>query len=508
MKTKLPILLLLCFLNTFSFAQPGSLDSTYGVNGHFNDSLSNLRRTSSNVNKILSLSNGGTIVLGDTGWGDFGMVIRCTLKNGSRDASFGINGNAITGVDSTAIGFGACLQTDGKILVAGEIPRDNLYQLLCLRLKKNGTPDSTFGVNGNIVLRPPVYAQTLLGEKISVTQDNKIIIGVTLVDSFYYEYAAVVKLNPNGSPDSSFGNNGLCVVRLDTNSVSARLQFCMPMKNGEICIAGPSVYSNVLAMITAKGQLDSSFGIEGKIRLDSQAFGGLMEQADGKIIATIYSIYASGPLFFKRFNVNGITDSTWGKNGLVQANDGNGALALLPTGSFVAGGQDDSSFVVSRYKPDGSPDSSFGLNGLTHIPASLFNSRINQMAARDMVADTIDKSITFAGHVYGVGYCLFKLKLEGNTAVPFLTTATGDAYLYPNPANSVAILHFSIDKKDALSITVYDINGRAVQAIATQKTFTVGSYDIPLSLSNLRPGIYFVRMQSGYEQQTMRLMKE
>jgi len=499
------LLLALVLLTATSFAQVGTLDSTYGVNGHFNDSFS--KRPYSEVNKILSLRNGGTIVLGDTGFGDFGMVIRCTLKNGTRDRSFGTDGNAMTGVDSTSICFGAALQADGKILTTGTIVKDNIYQLLCLRLKKNGTPDSTFGTNGHIIVYPPTHAQTFLGEKISITQDNKIIIGATVVDSFYNTYAAVIKLNLNASFDSSFGNNGICTVTTDTAALQ-RLQSCVPLRNGKICIAGPSIHNNVIAMITTDGQLDSSFGIEGKVRLDSQGFGSLMEQADGKIIASIYPLYTAEPVLLKRFNTNGTTDSTWGKNGLVQANEANGALTLLPTGCFVAGGQYDSGFVVSRYKPDGSTDSSFGTNGLTHIPASLFSRHISQIISNDMVVDTNDKSITFAGHVNTSNYLLFKLKLDGNTAVPFLYSTTADAYLYPNPANSMATLHFSLNETDAPNIVIYDINGRAAQTITQQKTFTPGTYNIPVNLDYLQPGIYFVRLQGKTEQQTLRLVKE
>ncbi|MBS1687401.1 MAG: T9SS type A sorting domain-containing protein [Bacteroidetes bacterium] len=505
MKIALPILLLLCFGSVYSFAQPGTLDSTYGINGHFNDSFS--KRYTSEVTKILSISNGGTIVLGDTGSGDFGMIIRCSLKNGARDGSFGTNGNAITGVDSTSICFSAALQADEKILTTGTIVKDNMYQLLCLRLKRNGTPDSTFGTNGHIIVYPPAHAQTFVGEKISITQDNKIIIGATVVDSSYNTYAAIIKLNSNASFDSAFGNNGICTVIIDTAALQ-RLQSCVPLRKGKICIAGPSIHSNAIAMITADGKLDPSFGIAGKVRLDSQGFGSLMEQADGKIIASIYSLYTAGPILLRRFNTNGTTDSTWGKDGIVQANDASGALTLLPSGCFVAGGQYDSGFVVSRYKPDGSADSSFGINGMTHIPASLFNRRITQIMSSDMVVDTNDKSITFAGHVNTSSYSLFKLKLDGNTAVPFLASSAADAYLYPNPAGSEATLHFSLSETDAVSITIYDINGKVTQTVMQHKTFATGTYNIPMNLGSLQPGIYFVRMQGKTGQQTLRLVKE
>ena len=504
MKTTLPILLFL-IISYCSFAQPGTLDSTYGINGHFKDQITKYG-FSGVIFQIMPLSNNGTIVLADTGGATGGKVIRRYLKNGSRDNTFGKGGTATIAIDSNFGCFGAALQADGKVLATGFIFTDGLYKLICIRVKTNGTLDSTFGINGALIIQAPGKNIVFSGYNVTVKPDNKIVIGATTSDSFNNSSACIIKLKPDGLYDSTFGVNGMCLLK--TDSSFTHIQGLVQLRNGKMCVVGPSIHSNTFSLITTNGQIDSSFGTNGKTGVDSLRLTSVLEQADGKLLAFAYST-VTFTSYLKRFTANGIIDSTWGTNGLAPINGPLEALTLLPNGNFIGAGINSTNYFVSSYKPDLSYDSSFGTNGTATIPLSLFDTSATYADQAGLAIDTNDHTITFAGLADGVEADFFKLKLEGyTTAVPFLSSPLSSAYVYPNPSHDMAMLHFSLSTAGAPAIMIYDINGRTVQTITTQKTFTAGSYDIPLSLNSLQPGIYFVHLQGGNGQQTMRLVKE
>lgn len=504
MKTTLPILLFL-IISYCSFAQPGTLDSTYGVNGYFKDQFTR-PGLSVSFYHVMPISGSGTIVLADTGGGNGGMAIRRYLKNGSRDNTFGKKGTADIAIDSNFDCFGATLQADGKILATGFIFTDGLFKLICIRVKTNGTLDSTFGTNGALIIQAPGNNIIFSGYDVAVKPDNKIVIGATAADSFHNTSTCIIKLKPNGLYDSTFGVNGMCILKPDSSFT--RIQSLVQLRSGKMCVVGPSIHSNTFSLITANGQIDSSFGTNGKASVDSLRLTSVLEQADGKLLAFAYST-VTFTSYLKRFTANGIIDSTWGTNGLAPINEAFGTLALLPDGNFIGAGFHSPNYFVSRYKPDLSYDSSFGTNGTATVPLSVFNTSATYADQAGLAIDTNDHTITFVGLVYATETDFFKLKLEGyTTAVPFLSSPLSSAYVYPNPSHDMAMLHFSLNKQDAPSIMIYNVNGRAIQTITQQKIFAPGTYNIPMSLSNLQPGVYFVRMQCSNGQQTMRLVKE
>jgi len=298
----------------------------------------------------------------------------------------------------------------------------------------------------------------------------------------------------------------MCILK--TDSSFTHIQDLVQLRNGKMCVVGPSIHSNTFSLITANGQIDSSFGTNGKTGVDSLRLTSVLEQADGKLLAFAYST-VTFISYLKRFTANGIIDSTWGTNGLAPINGPLEALTLLQNGNFIGAGINSTNYFVSSYKPDLSYDSSFGTNGTATIPLSLFDTSATYADQAGLAIDTNDHTITFAGLADGVEADFFKLKLEGyTTAVPFLSSPLSSAYVYPNPSHDMAMLHFSQNKQDAPSIKIYDVNGRAVQTITQQKIFAPGTYNIPMSLSNLQPGVYFVRMQGSNGQQTLRLVKE
>jgi len=111
------------------------------------------------------------------------------------------------------------------------------------------------------------------------------------------------------------------------------------------------------------GSLDSSFGGGGIVRLDSAGWAqDVVLLPDGKILVAApsadYDVQRAGLLL--RFLPDGRLDPSFGQGGVVTDTDftlGPAALALQPDGKIIAGGS-----TLVRYNPDGSRDQGFVVN--------------------------------------------------------------------------------------------------------------------------------------------------
>lgn len=73
--------------------------------------------------------------------------------NGIPDTSFGTGGKVITDLGKGyEAAYDAILQADGKIVVVGYSSSDtSLSDFAVIRYNPDGTPDNTFGINGTII---------------------------------------------------------------------------------------------------------------------------------------------------------------------------------------------------------------------------------------------------------------------------------------------------------------------------------------------------------------------
>jgi len=66
---------------------------------------------------------------------------------------------------------------------------------------------------------------------------------------------------------------------------------------------------------------------------------------------------------------------------------------------------------------------------------------------------------------------------------------------FPNPACSIAMTSFTLDKAQFVNMQLVDVNGRVALSIA-DKYFEVGKNKIEWNVSNVDPGIYFLQIQT------------
>ena len=201
---------------------------------------------------------------------------------------------------------------------------------------------------------------------------------------------------PAGALDPTFGIGGMqLVLGSQMNWMAVTVQV-----DGQIVIAGMDGSSVAVWRENPDGSPDRTFGSDGMALwapagLQSVVVGnsGVAVQNDGKIVVAGSIQFADSTdwdFFLLRFNSDGTLDDGgtsdttpgdhFGTAGGVaitdfgQGSDQCNGLAITPDGKIVAAGQttppggNGSAFALARYQPDGTPDAQFGTDGLVVTP--------------------------------------------------------------------------------------------------------------------------------------------
>jgi uncharacterized delta-60 repeat protein len=249
-----------------------------------------------------------------------------------------------------------------------------------------GDLDRTFGSDGKVTT--DFTGMGGLASDHAVQQDGKLVAAgfavistVSRPDFEHYETRfALVRYNPDGSLDRSFGDEGKVLTDFPGSGEQARATVLQP--NGKIVVAGFANLDFALARYNPDGSLDSTFDGDGKVTTDFGADNdtatGLSIQHDGKLVAGGYA-YFSGTLYdfaLARYNPDGSLDSTFDGDGKVTTDfaardDTAYGLVIQQDGKIVATGDAnlprgtvrDIDFALARYNENGSLDFTFDADG-------------------------------------------------------------------------------------------------------------------------------------------------
>ncbi len=357
-----------------------NIDRTFGQDGTSITLIGN-----SNIGKVLSLPDGKILAVGskarDARTGD--LILARYNSDGSLDPTFGDQGLLTTQVGDGIIGCwkvypcSAVLQADGKILVtASAIQDQTLGEFAFIRFNPDGSLDSTFGHGGRAM--PYLDGNDRL-YSIVQQRDGKIIaVGIPAGD---FWQTILARLNSDGSLDSTFGQAGHVVHRLRFDS-SPRGVAVLP--DGKILVAGTWLdqynrHDFGLVRFTPDGTLDTSFGENGAVSTDvsgdSDDVTTLSIQPDGKIIVLGATCCSKFPysIALARYSADGILDPSFGTAGLAihrfEVYTKPYDIALQPDGKIIVTGEamgtsyPDSRFITVRYNSNGSLDTTFGNGG-------------------------------------------------------------------------------------------------------------------------------------------------
>ncbi len=356
----------------------GLLDPTFGNGGMVRIPFN---KTSDGAAEALAIQSDGKIIVagystlkGNT----VGFAIARLAPNGSLDTSFGIGGKVLFGFQNnvSAVARAITIQANGYVVVSG----DSNEAFALVRLTPNGAFDPGFNGTGKVTvpqanIHPSGGALDVTIQRVVVSglvQEKLVAVGLRPALGNVSTDMAVMRFNPNGALDASFGIGGKVFTDFTGFSDQAKAVAIDP--NNNIVVAGHTLTDSTngqmfaLVRYTENGQLDASFGSGGKVTAGllgyhNSLYGhGLAIQADGRIavsgyVETVDFTYADFAV--ARFNSQGTPDTTFGVDGtgilLTDFYGGKdyawGGLALQADGRIVVVGQASTQIGLTRYMP-------------------------------------------------------------------------------------------------------------------------------------------------------------
>ncbi|HEY2725842.1 MAG TPA: hypothetical protein VGI61_01610, partial [Parafilimonas sp.] len=257
------------FIIATMYAQPGSLDKSFGQNGKtlspFPFSCNALVMQADG--KILAGGGGGTIKNGDT----LRDLITRYNADGSIDIGFGDSGRAVMG---TNLGIlyspeiaALAVQSDGKIVGAGKIATlPQQTDILVARFNNDGSIDKGFGDEGTIRVDLGL-AEITTG--IALQDDGKILVSgmkANYTGSFVSTFT--LRFLPDGNVDNSFGDKGKVLTTgfglfAQVHGIGIYQDKIMIGITEYISQVPHPIQSYVVLKYLQNGQIDSSYGING-----------------------------------------------------------------------------------------------------------------------------------------------------------------------------------------------------------------------------------------------------
>ncbi len=399
----------------------GELDPSFGDGGRVRTPVDHI----SFAYAIGRQSTGKLIAAGcsagsEPGSQAFRFTIARYTASGTLDPSFGENGVTILsfpGDTGTACIEDLAIRPDDSILLAGRalVSSGNNQDFAIAQLTPTGQLDGNFGTDGRLTLHPgnPEYHV----EATAITLDpagRAIVAGNALTDhgdsQLDVPSFAAVRIEPDGTLDTSFGDNGEVVIEMTETApqgiaVGSRVADVVRYGDGKIVLVGSayddwagdddSQYRSRLAAarLTSGGQLDSSFSGDGTLvtpvrGLKDHAMGRAAALTpDGKLTVAlsyfehIFAESYSGPhAMVARFEQSGDLHLGFGTEGSTLVGFGSGgestpyALDYQADGKLVVAGVADPPehslprFGLARLTATGEPDPGFGTDGLIEGP--------------------------------------------------------------------------------------------------------------------------------------------
>jgi len=367
--------------------------------------------------------------------------------SGDLDTNFNGNGLVITDVvpGRSDIANGIAIQpVDGKIVAVGYnfVPPSATQDFALARYNVDGSLDSGFNSTGVAITD---FAGRDTGFDVAVQSDGKIIISGQVCAAPNTKGAcdvALARYTTAGVLDTTFSTDGKVTTDYNLQGNGSKGGLAI-QSNGKILVGG-YMYNGkdndfAVYRYKANGALDKKFSTDGKVNFGfgkgTQDYAeDIVLQSDGKILVvgeTCDSTNANCDFAIARLNSNGTLDKTFSGDGKQKTNMGADdkawALAIQSNGKIVAvGGKytlTDSTFAVARYTKTGALDKTFSDNGkLTFSVIQNVDSY-----ASDVLIQPDDK-IVIVGNAGNTGFHDFALVRLDNAGV-FDSTFSDDGLL-------------------------------------------------------------------------------
>jgi len=451
--------------------------------------------------------------------------------DGSLDNTFGSGGIVTTVIGDDSVAKSVALQPDGKIVVAGESQWDT-QRITAARYDSDGTLDNTFGTGGIVTV---AIADLANAEDLVIQPDGKIVLAGDNLDLAAFTSAfTFVRFNVDGSLDSTFGTGGVFAVPQTETAQPTFARAVALQTDGKIVATGLGFDEGPTSEITvvrlnSNGSLDSTFGGSSPAESSTTSGGGivftnvsddqrdtgndLVIQPDGKIVVAGTSISAdtgNSVVVLARYNTNGSLDTSFGTNGVAAPTITEtdlafaSGIALQTDGKIVVAQARDffiGFFAVSRYQANGSPDATFGSGGTVTTPIGDFSGAAAvaiQTDGKIVAAGAGNVSIDFDTAELSADIAVVRYNPGGAVNNPPVVTITGPASgsvfavntavnftgTFTDDAGDTHTAQWTFDSVPQ-SATVVEPSGSTPGTANTTHTFTAaGVYKVTLTVTD------------------------
>jgi uncharacterized delta-60 repeat protein len=306
-----------------------------------------------------------------------GIVTSAHAAPGDLDTTFSGDGKIVESALASSFANAVAIQADGKIVVAGSVGGD----FIVARYNRNGTLDTTFS-NDGIVVTDFGGSGSDSANAVAIQSDGKIVVAgqAGLANN---ARVGLARYNPNGTLDNTFNSTGTLTFDFVGTAGGAARGLAL-QADGKIVVVGSSGTDFAVARINANGTLDTTFGPTPSTGIVTKDFGSTSESAtavailaDGRIVvAGATTVAGRGVFAFDYFSTTGFpanigpsTDSTGANiNGAKHTSFGGGVSAepksiaiqadgkvvLVGDATFTTGipGDVDRFMVIARYNVD------------------------------------------------------------------------------------------------------------------------------------------------------------
>jgi len=472
-----------------SAQQPGQLDSTFNSDGIVTTDYSGL---SQEARSVCIQPDSKIVVAGVTFNGANQDFIICRYNSdGSLDSAFGTNGKVRTDQYQWELGCSVAIDSSGNIVAAGlggYIPTGAAVA----KYKSDGTLDSSFSSNGieTILIGIDCYSMV-------VQPDEKILLagGFHLGNTKNF---GLIRLNPDGDFDASFGGGGTVYADYYGNDDVARAVILQ--EDGKIIVAGSTAGSGLIVRFNSNGTIDTTF--DGGMITSTPSVYSLAIQTDGKIIAA-GRVGSNLDFAAQRFLPDGSIDVSFGINGLASfdisdTTDQCTSIALQQDNKIILAGYvwdgTHQNIGVIRLNTDGSLDASFGADGKIIFDISGVNDYCQAAAVQS------DGKIILAGGTFSQppyeDILVMRLISGLNVGELFLSKSEDACSLFPNPTTQSTSLDFTLNSPARVGIDVFDVVGNKVKQVLYENLQT-GKHHIIIDVHELKDGLYLLRLSEG-----------
>ncbi len=298
---------------------------------------------------------------------------RRLLSVGDLDAFYGGNGVAVANSSpeqQSAIPDDVAALPDGRTYV---LYGGSGYGVS--RLTYDGELDPTFG-NGGIAVIPSGDTQSTQTAALVIQPDGKVLVTAEVLDDF-----GVARINPDGTPDASFGTNGTVHYNVGDSYLGLNAGFDYPHQlllqaDGKIVVLGQTENGSrrraAVLRLNPDGSVDTGFGTNGRIVTDvipalgdtGSSFEDGLVLPDGKLLMVGGADSSPSRLVLAHYNPDGSNDTSFGDGGFATEPSNYYTVAAVtpaPGGGYYGVLGSSFSTAVAHFTEDGKLDDSFGL---------------------------------------------------------------------------------------------------------------------------------------------------